>query len=71
MAADVQEIIDRYRHSGPVFRPGGKAPVSSTYICDLGTMLTPVRIQLAKGETFPEGGGLGEATRWYETNIQA
>lgn len=71
MASDVQEIIDRYRHYGPVFRPGDKAPFSGTFICDLGTMQTPVRMQLAKGETFPEAGGLGEATRWYETNIQA
>lgn len=70
-ARNVQEILDRYRHYGPVFKPGDKAPVSSTYICDLGTMHTPARIQLAKDETFPEAGGLGEATRWYQTNIQA
>lgn len=71
MASDVQEILERYRPYGPIFRPGDKAPFSGTFICDLGTMYTPVRMQLAKGETFPEGGGLGEATRWYETNIQA
>lgn len=71
MSADVQEILDRYRHYGPVFKPGEKAPVSNTYICDLGTMRTPVRVQLAKGEEFPEAGGLGDATRWYQTNIQA
>lgn len=71
MSASVQEILDRYRHYGPTFRPGEKAPVSGTYICDLGTMYSPVRIQLAKGEEFPEAGGLGQSTRWYQTNIQA
>lgn len=71
MASDLQEILDRYRPYGPVFKPGDKAPVTNTYICDLGTMYTPIRIQLAKGEAFPEAGGLGEATRWYQTNIQA
>ncbi|WP_047864601.1 hypothetical protein [Rubrobacter aplysinae] len=74
MSADArttQEILDRYRHYGPVFEAGEQAPVTNTYICDLGTMHAPVRVQLAKGETFPEAGGLGAATRWYQTNIQA
>lgn len=71
MAADVQEILDRYRHYGTTYKPGDKTPISGTFICDLGTMHPPVRIQLAKGEEFPEAGGLGEATRWYQTNIQA
>lgn len=71
MAADLKEILNRYRPYGPVFEPGDKAPVTNTYICDLGTMRTPARVQLAKGEAFPEAGGLGEATRWYQTNIQA
>lgn len=71
MAADLDEILDRYRHYGPVFKPGDKAPVSSTYICDLGTMHAPVRVQIVKGEEFPEAAGFGGATRWYQTNIQA
>lgn len=69
--ANLEQILSRYRHYGPVYRPGDEAPFSGTFICDLGTMQTPVRLQLAKGEKFPEGGGLGEATRWYETNIQS
>jgi hypothetical protein len=34
-------------------------------------MLPPVRVQLSKGEEFPEAGDLGVHTRWRETNIQA
>jgi hypothetical protein len=34
-------------------------------------MLPPVRVQLSRGEEFPEAGGLGEHTRWRQTNIQA
>jgi hypothetical protein len=34
-------------------------------------MLPPVRVQLSKGEEFPEAAGLGAHTRWRETNIQA
>src|ERR671910_3884520 len=33
-------------------------------------MLPPVRVQLTKGEEFPEAEGLGPHTRWRETNIQ-
>lgn len=71
MAADLDEILNRYRPYGPTFRPGDKAPFSGTYICDRGTMLPPVRVQLAKGEVFPEAETLGEHTRWRQTNIQA
>ena len=71
MARSVEEILARYRPYGPVFKPGDKAPVSGTYVCDRGTMLAPVRVQLTKGEEFPEAEGMGPHTRWRETNIQA
>jgi hypothetical protein len=71
MARSVEETLARYRPYGPVFKPGDKAPVSGTYVCDRGTMLPPVRVQLTKGEEFPEAEGMGPHTRWRETNIQA
>ena len=71
MNAEVEEILARYRPYGPIFKPGDKAPISGTFICDKGTMVPPARVQLAKGEEFPQDDGLGEATRWYQTNIQA
>lgn len=71
MTESLQDILNRYRPYGQVYRPGDKAPYSGTYICDRGTMLSPVRVQLARGETFPEAEGLGEHTRWRGTNIQA
>jgi hypothetical protein len=70
-AENVNELLSRYRSYGPVFRPDDEAPVSGTYICDRGTMLPPVRVQLTKGDPFPEAEGLGPHTRWRETNIQA
>ena len=70
MAPSVDEILSRYHPYGPVFKPGEKAPVSGTYVCHRGTMLPPVRIQLVKGEEFPEAEGLGAHARWLETNIQ-
>jgi hypothetical protein len=69
--ADLEDILARYKPYAPTFRPGEKAPISGTYICDRGTMLPPVRVQLSKGEEFPEAGDLGVHTRWRETNIQA
>jgi hypothetical protein len=69
--AGLEDIIDHYRPYAPTFKPGEKAPVSGTYICDRGTMLPPVRVQLSRGEEFPEAEGLGGHTRWRETNIQA
>ena len=69
--ASVDDIIDRYRSYGPTYRPGEKAPFSGTFVCDRGTMLPPIRVQLAKGEEFPEAETLGEHTRWKQTNIQA
>ena len=71
MAPGLEEILARYRPYGQIYRPGDKAPFSGTYVCDRGTMLAPVRIQLAKGEEFPEAEGLGEHTIWRSTNIQA
>lgn len=71
MAGSVEDVLRRYRPYGPVFRPGQKAPVSGTYVCDRGTMLPPVRVQLTRGEEFPEAEGLGLHTRWRGTNIQA
>lgn len=71
MNAEVEEILARYRPYGPIFKPGDKAPISGTFICDKGTMVPPARVQLAKGEEFPQDESLGEATRWYQTNIQA
>ena len=70
MPSSVDEILSRYRPYGPVFKPGEKAPVSGTYVCHRGTMLPPIRVQLAKGEEFPEAENLGEHTRWRQTNIQ-
>ena len=70
MSPSVDEILSRYQPYGPVFKPGEKAPVSGTYVCHRGTMLPPVRVQLTKGEEFPEAEGLGAHTRWLETNIQ-
>ncbi len=71
MQPSIEDILSRYRPYGPVFKPGEKAPVSGTYVCHRGTMLPPVRVQLTKGEEFPEAEGLGAHTRWLETNIQA
>ena len=71
MVPSVEDILNRYRPYGPVFRPGDKAPVSGTYVCDRGTMLPPIRIQLTKGEEFPEAEGMGSHTRRREKNIQA
>ena len=68
---NVEDVISRYRSYGPIFKPGEKSPVSGTYICHRGTMLSTVRVQLTKGEEFPEAEGLGAHTRWHETNIQA
>ena len=68
--ASLEDIRARYRPYGSTFRPGDKAPFSGTYVCDRGTMLPPVRVQLSKGEVFPEAWGLGEHTRWRQTNIQ-
>jgi hypothetical protein len=67
----LEDILSRYKPYAPTFRPGEKVPISGTYICDRGTMLPPVRVQLSKGEEFPEASGLGEHTRWRQTNIQA
>ena len=67
----VEDILARYKSYGPTFGPGEKAPFSGTFICDRGTMLPPIRVQLAKGEVFPEAENLGEHTRWRQTNIQA
>jgi len=69
--SNTEDVISRYRPYGPVFKPGEKAPVSGTFVCHRGTMLPPVRVQLTKGEEFPEAEGLGAHTRWHETNIQA
>ena len=64
MASDLEDILARYRPYGHIYRPG-------TFVCDRGTMLPPVRVQLSRGEEFPEAEGLGEHTRWRSTNIQA
>ncbi|HEU4846661.1 MAG TPA: YjzC family protein [Rubrobacteraceae bacterium] len=69
--SSLEDILDRYRPYGPTYRPGDKAPFSGTYVCDRGTMLPPVRVQLSRGEEFPEAEGLGPHTRWRGTNIQA
>ncbi len=71
MPSSLEAILARYRRQGQVYRRGEKAPFSGTYVCDRGTMLPPVRVQLAKGEEFPEAEGLGEHTLWRSTNIQA
>jgi hypothetical protein len=71
MRSGIDDVLSRYRPYGPVFKPGEQAPVSGTYVCHRGTMLSPVRVQLTKGEEFPEAEGLGSHTRWRETNIQA
>jgi hypothetical protein len=66
----LSRVLTLYRPYGPVFKPGEKAPFSGTYVCDRGTMLPPVRVQLTKGDSFPEDEGLSAHTRWHETNIQ-
>ena len=71
MASSLGDILARYRPYGQIYRPGDKAPFSGTYVCDRGTMLPPVRVQLSRGEEFPEAEGLGEHTHWRSTNIQA
>jgi hypothetical protein len=71
MRSGIDDVLSRYRSYGPVFKPGEQAPVSGTYVCHRGTMLSPVRVQLTKGEEFPEAEGLGEHTIWRSTNIQA
>ena len=71
MPRSVYYINNKYRRYGPIFKPSNKAPVTATYNCDRGTMLPPVRVQLTKGEPFPEAEGIGPHTRWRETNIQA
>ena len=71
MTSSLEEILVRYRRVGQIYRPGVKAPFSGTYVCDRGTMLAPVRVQLSKGEEFPEAEGLGEHTIWRSTNIQS
>ena len=68
--ANLDDILARYQHYGPTFVPVDKAPFSGTFVCDRGTMLPPIRVQLAKGEEFPEAENLGEHTRWKQTNIQ-
>ena len=68
--ASLDDILARYRHYGPTYAPGDKAPFSGTFVCDRGTMLPPIRVQLAKGEEFPEAENLGTHTRWKQTNIQ-
>jgi hypothetical protein len=68
--ANIEDILGRYRPYGPTFKPGEKAPFSGTFVCDRGTMLPPIRVQLARGEEFPEAEGLAEHTRWRQTNIQ-
>ena len=69
--ANLDDILARYRPYGPTHKPGEKAPFSGTFLCDRGTMLPPIRVQLAKGEEFPEAENLAEHTRWRQTNIQA
>jgi hypothetical protein len=71
MASSLEDILDRYRPYGQTYKTGDKAPFSGTFVCDRGTMLPPVRVQLSRGEEFPEVEGLGEHTRWRSTNIQA
>jgi hypothetical protein len=68
--ANIDDILARYRPYGPTFKPGEKAPFSGTFVCDRGTMLPPIRVQLAKGEEFPEAEDLRAHTIWKETNIQ-
>ena len=70
MQPNIEDVLSRYRPYGPVFKPGEKAPVSGTYVCHRGTMLPPVRVQLTKGEEFPQAEDLGAHTRWRGTNIQ-
>lgn len=70
MSVDLEKVIARYRSYGSIYKPGDKAPNSGTYICDRGTMLAPIRVQLSKEDDFPEVAGLGEHTRWAQTNVQ-
>lgn len=67
----VERVIARYRPYGATYRPGEKAPFSGTFICDRGTMLPPLRVQVSRGDALPEAEGLGVHTLWRGTNIQA
>ena len=71
MPSNLEDILAHYRPYGQTYRPGDEAPFSGTFVCDRGTMLPPVRVQLSKDEEFPEAEGLGGHTRWRSTNIQA
>ena len=71
MSASLEDILARYKPYAPVYKPGDKAPNAGTYICDRGTMKAPARVQLSRGDEFPEAEGLREHTRWSQTNIQA
>ena len=53
--AGLEDILARYKPYGPTYAPGEKAPFSGTYICDRGTMLPPVRVQLSRGRGIPRG----------------
>ena len=68
--AGLEDILARYRPYGPTHKPGDEAPFSGTYVCDRGTMLPPVRVQLSKGEQLPEAQALRAHSRWRHTNIQ-
>jgi len=68
---NLEGALKRYRPYGDLYKPGQKAPYSGTFVCDRGTMLPPARVQLAKGEAFPEAEGMGAHTRWRGTNAQA
>ena len=66
----LSRVLNLYRPYSPGYKPGETASFSVTYSLDLGTMLPPVRVQLTKGDPFPEAESLGVHTRWRETNIQ-
>ena len=61
--SSIEAVLPRYRPYGPVHKPGDKAPFSGTDVCDRGTILSPVRVRLSKGEEFPEAEGLSPHTQ--------
>ena len=70
-------VVEHHRRYSPATDPTARSTsraighrFPATYLCDRGTMLPAVRVQLSKGEELPKVEGLGEHTRWRETNIQ-
>ena len=60
----MENVLARCGPYGPTYGPDEEVPFSSIFVCERGTVLIPVGVQLPKGEGFPEVAGLGEHTRF-------